>query len=120
MEPSLNDIDSHSHSTVINAINMQMKMPLETTSYQSSATQDNAMKDANSGLQNLNKTGMNFETTRKDIFESSGGVQIQREVSPRGLTNDLTSTMMQTQITSVGFSTKEASEDVQTKPMNAK
>jgi len=49
MEPALNDIDLQSHSTVVNAINMQMQMPLESTAYQSSATQDNTMKDASSG-----------------------------------------------------------------------
>ena len=73
---------------------MQMQLPLETIYFKTSATQDNAETDAGQRTKNLNKVRTNFETTKKDIFESSGVVKIQREVSPIEVANDLTASMM--------------------------
>jgi len=73
---------------------MQMQLPLENIHFKTSATQDNAETDTGQRTKNLNKVRMNFETTKKDIFESSGAVKIQREVSPIKVANDLTDSMM--------------------------
>ena len=73
-----------------------MQLPIDTISFKTSQIRDNAETAAGQRTKNLNKVRMNFETTRKDIFESSGVVKIQREVTPLEVANDLTATMMQT------------------------
>lgn len=97
-----------------------MQLPLDTISFKTSQIRDNAETAAGQRTKNLNKVRMNFETTRKDIFESSGVVKIQREVTPLEVANDLTATMMQTQLTSTDIQTRGDYMDKQTISRNTK